>query len=148
MIIYTDLKTYIQSNQIEDVKKSYLKLLTQLALTQDIETDLFINNINKIYENGIIYIAYEDKNIIASGTVFIETKIIHIGKNVAHIEDIVVDIQYRKLGISAKIIELIKNFSFMKNCYKCILDCHSDLIPFYIKNGFINKNTQMSLYFI
>ena len=148
MIIYTDLKTYIQSNQIEDVKKSYLKLLTQLALTQDIETDLFINNINKIYENGIIYIAYEDKNIIASGTVFIETKIIHTGKNVAHIEDIVVDIQYRKLGISAKIIELIKKFSFMNNCYKCILDCHSDLIPFYIKNGFINKNTQMSLYFI
>ena len=148
MILYTDLKTYIQSNKIEDVKISYLKLLTQLALTHDIETDLFINNINKIYENGIIYIAYEDKNIIASGTVFIETKIIHTGKNVAHIEDIVVDNQYRKLGISTKIIELIKQFSFMNNCYKCILDCHSDLIPFYKKNGFINKNTQMSLYFI
>ena len=40
-----------------------------------------------------------------------------------------------------------QNICKYNNCYKIILDCNSHLEGFYQKNGFENKNIQMSYYF-
>ena len=63
---------------------------------------------------GEILICYildnKDKiTIIGSGTIIYEPKIIHGGKSVGHIEDIIVNEKYRNLGIARSILHL---FSF------------------------------------
>lgn len=154
-IQFNSLKNLIDQNYkyINIIKKKYLLLLNQLTQTTDISDQLFINNINTIFLSGLIYIAYignpydDDFEIIASGTIFIEPKIIRGGRSVGHIEDIVVLSTYRGLGLSKTILKEIKNYGSKKNCYKLILDCYDDLCPVYEKSGFKKVGNQMSLYY-
>ena len=88
----------------------------------------------------------EEFAIIATGTVIIEPKIIHQGKNVGHIEDIVVSKEMRNKGISQEILTILKSFALKENCYKIILDCDEAIKKVYVKNGFIIKGIQMAKY--
>ena len=139
---------------IEKIKDSYLLLLSELSLTNYLETDLFIFNLEKINEHGEIIIAYTgsfDNNnfeIIATGTIIIESKIIREGKNVGHIEDIVVAKHFRSIGLSQTILNMLKEIAREKNCYKVILDCSEEVKNVYIKNGFRVKGIQMAEYFV
>jgi len=141
------------SNHIEFIKFQYLILLTELTITDDIETSLFINNIKKIHEMGEIIVGITgapddvDFLIVASGTIIIEPKIIRHGKNVGHIEDIVVSKHIRGKGVSQEILNQLKKIAKNNNCYKVILDCDDNVKNVYIKNGFEIKGLQMAEYF-
>jgi len=138
----------------EKIIKSYNQLIKQLSDTVVYDIDKFIINLNKIYNNGIIYVAClnlpssDDFIIIASGTCFLEPKIIHNFMNVGHIEDIVVDANFRGKGIVHNILNHLKNYAVSNNCYKVILDCHQDLVKVYSKSGYIQKGVQMTIYFL
>ena len=84
--------------------------------------------------------------IVGSGTLIIEPKIIHGGKNVGHIEDIVVKNSYRGFNVSQDILDLLKIEAREKNCYKVILDCAEEIQRVYTKSGFEKKGVQMALY--
>jgi glucosamine-phosphate N-acetyltransferase len=154
-IRYTQLIDLINDNPniIETIKEQYLLLLSELTSTSYIETTLFLKNIERINKMGTIIVAvkYDSSNnnieIVASGTIIIEPKIIREGKNVGHIEDIVVCKDMRYKGISSKIINILKSIARENNCYKVILDCDIELKKFYIKNGFNIKGIQMVEYF-
>jgi glucosamine-phosphate N-acetyltransferase len=127
---------------LNTIKNDYIRLLQQLTTAPDIPLQLFINNIHDICQSGKIIVCQVDNKIIATGTILYETKIIHGGKKVGHIEDIVVDQAYRGKGIASQILKrLIED---AKDCYKVILDCNKDNIHFYEKNGFVQKNVQMT----
>lgn len=151
---YDTLFNICQNNMenIEDIKCQYLQLLSFLTETPDITTKEFINQIIKISEIGDTMICYFKDTpkitILGSGTIIYEPKIIHGCKNVGHIEDIVVHEKYRAHGIAKKILEKLAELANNKNCYKVILDCKKDLIPFYEKNGFSQNNYQMTKYFM
>ncbi len=154
-IKFTTLFDLIENNQdkIEIIKDQYLLLLSNLTVTDYIETNLFIENINKISEMGTIIVGtITDSNnnfeIIASGSIIIEPKIIRKGKNVGHIEDIVVAPHIRGKGVSQKILNILKCFAKESNCYKVILDCLEEVKIVYMKNGFKEKGIQMTEYFI
>lgn len=139
-------------NLIETIKEQYLILLSELTSTSYIETTLFLKNIERISEIGAIIVGIIDNSsnnieIIASGTIIIEPKIIREGKNVGHIEDIVVAKDMRGKGISSKILNILKSFAREMNCYKVILDCNEEVKKVYIKNGFNVKGLQMAEYF-
>ena len=154
-IKYNKLTTLLERypTYIEIIKEKYLALLRQLTETPDISTHLFANNIKKISETGSIIVCYienplsRDFNIIGSGTIIIEPKLIRGGKCVGHIEDIVASSEYRGKGIGKDLIGLLQEEGREKNCYKIILDCVEDLEEFYCKNGFKKKGIQMALYF-
>lgn len=139
-------------NLIEKIKEQYLVLLSELTTTSYIETTLFLKNIERISEIGAIIVGIIDNSldnieIIASGTIIIEPKIIREGKNVGHIEDIVVAKHMRGKGISSRILTILKLFARESNCYKVILDCNDNIKNVYIKNGFYVKGIQMAEYF-
>jgi glucosamine-phosphate N-acetyltransferase len=154
-IQYIQLIDLLNANPdiIESIKEQYLLLLSELTSTGYIETSLFIKNIERISEIGtiIVGVVYDSSNnnieIIASGTIIIEPKIIREGKNVGHIEDIVVAKHMRGKDISSKIINILKLFARESNCYKVILDCNEEVKNVYIKNGFNVKGIQMAEYF-
>jgi glucosamine-phosphate N-acetyltransferase len=83
---------------------------------------------------------------VGSGTIIIEPKIIHGGKNVGHIEDVIVKNSYRGFNVSQDILDLLKIEAGEKNCYKVILDCAEEIQRVYIKSGFEQKGVQMALY--
>lgn len=153
-IEYTQLINLLNTNPniIESIKEQYLLLLSELTLTSNIETSLFIKNVERISQIGTIIVGIigdssNNIKIIASGTIIIEPKIIREGKNVGHIEDIVVTKDMRGKGISSKILNMLKLFARASNCYKVILDCNNEIKNVYSKNGFDVKGIQMAEYF-
>ena len=149
--------------QITKIKIQYFKLLGQLTTAPLLTDDQFINKVNEISKIGVILVCYIDNfdvdffnfvdfdlslerpkvDLIGTGTIFFEPKLIHGGKSVGHIEDIVVDNKYRNKGIAKKIINHLKE---MSDCYKVILDCNDTLINFYESCGFKKYGNQMAMY--
>ena len=159
-IKYLNLCEFINQNytHIQQIKEKYLGLLSNLTSTPMISTELFVDTITKISKsNMLIMIGYvgnindptnkDNFQIIGSGTVFIEPKLIRGASNVAHIEDFVVDPNFRGKKIAQTIISILKSFAIKNSCYKVILDCDSKLQEFYEKNDFEVKQIQMGKYF-
>ena len=152
-IEYDNLYNLIQNNMdlFSTIKTKYLNLLKMLTESNDLSDELFLTNIKTIHNFGKIIIGYIKENdnidIIVSGTIIIEPKLIRSGKSVGHIEDIVVHIDYRSKGYSQAILNKLKEIAIQNNCYKVILDCEKTLVNFYSKNGFSSNGIYMSIYF-
>lgn len=148
--LYTFIHTYWEKKHI--IKDKYMNLCRMLTESPDITDDDFYMNIISINHSGLLLIGYiGDPNsdffeITATGTIFIETKIIRSGKSVGHIEDIIVHENFRGKGISKIIIESLKEYAESMNCYKVILNCNEEVMPIYEKSGFKKKGIQMSIY--
>jgi len=148
MILYLAyLHTFVHNHldKIDMIKKQYIDLLSNLTECPMISNELFLEQINKIHEQGEIVILYvDDFLIVGTGTILIENKIIHGGKPVGHIEDIVVHPEYRNNNISQAIINKLKEYG--DKCYKCykiILNCQENVKKVYIKAGFVEHGIQM-----
>lgn len=154
-IFYVDFVDFIEKNQniMTKIKTQYLNLLSRLTRSDDISNDLFYNNLKQIdligkIIIGIIYDGDDDFQIVGSGTIIIEPKIIRGGMSVGHIEDIVVRDDFRGNGIAQSILNKLKEYGQNeKNCYKIILDCDESVVNVYKKNGFVVKGIQMAEYF-
>ena len=135
--------------QKNDFNLGYLDLLSQLTEVNknNISFEKFSNFIDKLGENHKIIIIINNNNIIATGTLLIENKIIHSISKVGHIEDIVVDSNSKGLGIGKQIVNYLTNLAKENNCYKVILNCNDNNIGFYQKCGYQKKETQMVKYF-
>jgi glucosamine-phosphate N-acetyltransferase len=134
--------------ECNDYYKGYIKLIKKLSnFNNDILYEQFNNYINNLNNNYKIIVILLNDIIIGSGTIFIENKIIHNFGNVAHIEDIIIDNNYRNLKLGKKLIDKLIFIAKENNCYKIILNCNDDNILFYEKCGFIKKENQMALYF-
>lgn len=138
-IIFRDLE-YL------DYNKKYFFLLSQLTICDEIGFDKFCSFINNLGINHKVLVYEQDDKILASGTIFIEQKIIRNCGKVGHIEDIVVDKSLNGLGIGKKLIDELKDYAKKNGCYKIILDCRKDIVGFYEKCGFSKKEEQMVLY--
>lgn len=155
-IIYCDFIDFYFNNSLnipkEYIKKEYFNLLSELTNTTEISDELFELNLKKINLFGKIIIGYkyiDNKNIelVGSGTIIIEPKIIRAGMSVGHIEDIVVKSTWRGNKISQSILDKLNQHALESNCYKVILDCVESVSPVYKSNGFEIKGIQMGKYF-
>ena len=113
-----------------------LNLLHQLSpLSEKDKTDSNILKqiLNKIIqdENQHLFV-YEENNIpVGTGTLLIQLNLSHGGKPTAHIENVVVHKEHRKKGIGKKLINHLIQEAKNKKCYKVILNCKKENIPFY-----------------
>jgi len=128
-------------------KLHIFSLLQQLTDAPIIDIQQYNNILTDINNNKYhnIYIYIEDGKPVGMITLLIEQKLIHGGKCVAHIEDLVVDKSYNGQGIATKLIQHVITIAKNNNCYKIILDCKRELSSFYEKNGFQIKGEAASL---
>jgi glucosamine-phosphate N-acetyltransferase len=128
----------IRKLQKEDLQKGFLHTLDSLRPTSGIDKKIAEKIFDKINSNPdhIIAVAIMEGKIVGSTTLLIETKFIHNGGKVGHIEDVVVDKEYQRKGIGEKIIVYLLRHAKEQGCYKTILDCADDVKPFYEKLGF------------
>lgn len=140
----------------DDYYKGYLRLLSQLSRQHtDIQSmeDLTYNQFRDIYQqitqnrNHHIYVIEFNGMIVASCTLLVEPKFLRGGSLVGHIEDVVVDEKHRSLGLGKVLVQYATNAAKGFGCYKVILDCKNELVPFYKKCGLENMGSQMALYF-
>ena len=93
--------------------KNYLNLMNQFRpIQQNIDFDTFSNIYDQIFKSNEIYVALMDKNIIGSITVIYEQKFINNCALYAHIEDIIVDENFRNNKIGSKLLNYVKKKSF------------------------------------
>lgn len=127
---------------------SIVRLLEQfkndnLNISQE-DFKIFISRLNK---DHTIHVIEDRQKVICCGTIVIEHKLLHNFGKVGHIEDIITDLEFRGQGLGKKIIKSLVDYGHQQGCYKIILDCSNDKIPFYEKCGFIKKEHQMVIYF-
>ena len=128
-----------------DYNKNYLELLKQLTVIGDISKEKYETTFDKM--GAEVWVVEFEEKIIASVSLLLEQKVIHECGIVGHLEDVVVDRDYRKYGLGKFIIERIIKIAKERGCYKLIGDCKSELLGFYEKNGFESKCVQISIYF-
>jgi glucosamine-phosphate N-acetyltransferase len=128
----------IRKLQKEDLWNGFLHTLDSLRQTSSMDKKTAEKIFDKINSNSdhIVVVAIIEGKIVGSTTLVIETKFIHNGSKVGHIEDVVVDKEYQKKGIGEKIIMYVLRYAKDQGCYKTILDCADEVKPFYEKLGF------------
>ena len=128
-----------------DLENGFLETLDFLRKVSDLDKNKAKEILEKIKQNSnqIIQVAIDDKKIVGCITLLIEQKFIHDGGLVGHIEDVVVRKDYEGKGIGMKLVTSMLEYAKRKNCYKTILDCKDEVIPFYERIGFKKESNQM-----
>ena len=140
---------FIDKLKEDDFNKGLLKLLEQLTFVDldKITKDEFIEGISNLSSQVFVIRNLSTDKVIACGSILIEHKIIHKFGKVAHIEDIVVDENYRGMGFGKQMIQHLVDVAKDNGCYKVILNCSQHNIGFYEHCDFTVKGVQMAKYF-
>ena len=130
----------------EDYHCGFLQLLEQLTTVDaaNITFQDFCQQSDNVTSK--VFVIKIDNRIMGTAAVFIEHKFIHHLSSVAHIEDVVVDQNYRGVGLGKLLMNRCVEYAKTQNVYKIILDCDEKNVAFYEKCGFSCKNVQMSVY--
>lgn len=125
------------------IKDQMISLYSQLTTCEDVPLEKFIDFVK--YNNVYVYI---DTKFRIKGTISVlyEKKLLHGGKDVAHIEDFVVDEKYRGLNVGKELLNFVIDEIKQYNIYKIILNCTKSMENFYKKFNFTTKNIEMSYY--
>jgi glucosamine-phosphate N-acetyltransferase len=140
-------ESIIRELKEEDLWNGFLTSLDSLSEASNIDKNKAKRVFEKINTNPdyIIAVAEIDGKIVGSTTLLIESKFIHNGGLVGHIEDVVVDKNHQGQKIGEKIMKFLLEISKNRGCYKTILDCTDDVKPFYEKLGFKQVANELRL---
>lgn len=135
----------IRKLQRRDLYNGFLLSLDSLRKSSQIKPKKAGIIFDKISKNPdhVIYVAIYNEEVIGATTLLIEQKFIHDGGKVGHIEDVVVRKEYQDKGVGKKIVSALLKYAEKKGCYKTILDCSDDLIPFYENLGFKSHSNSL-----
>jgi glucosamine-phosphate N-acetyltransferase len=122
---------------------NYITLIESNILQEDYNN--FIDNILGDYH--CILVIEQDNTIIGTGTLLIERKMTYGGCSMGHIENILIDKNYRSNCYGEKIVKELLEIANKKKCYRVDLNCSSELERFYSKNNLEKKHICMNIYF-
>lgn len=143
----------VRKLEVSDNSKGFVELLQQLTVCDAISDENFEARFQELRSLGDDHVicVIEDTTcgkIIATGSVFIEKKFVRNCGKAGHIEDVVVDRDYRGVQLGKKVLSFLTDHARSVGCYKVILDCSNENKAFYEKCGFKQKEIQMAKYFI
>jgi len=141
---------YLKELELNDYHCGYMDIINKLTnIGNEITFQKFSTYFN-IYkkENSKIYVlkSINENKIIGTGKILIEQKLHNNFSNMGHIEDVVVDENYRKLGIGKYIIEKLTKYGFENNCYKIVLCCNDFNEQFYKNCDYKKKGIEFVKY--
>ena len=131
-----------------DIQRGLFETLSNLSQVGEINQDIeraskLLHEIegNKLYK---IFVAEsESGQIIGSITLLVEQKFIHNGGKVGHIEDVVTRKEFSGKGVGSSLVQKCIDVAKDEKCYKVILDCSDDNVPFYERAGFRKHEVSM-----
>lgn len=123
-----------QNIHLVNVEK-YYDLLRHLSDTITVNDKHFLERV-VLCSHIFVFLFGQLDNPQGSITCILEPKIIHDGRCVAHIEDVVVHPEARGQKIASRLVHHVQRFAKEHDCYKILLHCHPSLLPFYHTFGF------------
>lgn len=133
-----------------DYHKGYFELLSQLTVAGKPEYEDWLKRFNQIIATGLTKIfvveCLKERKVIATITCMIEFKFIRNLGSICHIEDFVIDSDHRNKKLGTKILNLALEYSKQFGCYKVLLECKDEVMPFYEKSGFKKASNGMAIY--
>ena len=139
------LRNEIVSNLIDsDYLSTIFKIYRELTDAKEISYISLKNIVTQLPEKHEIYVCKYNNKPVGLITLIIESKLIHSGGLVGHIEDLAVDREYRNMSIGKTLIEYCIDRCRSSGCYKVILNCNDELEKYYIKNNFVNTGNFMT----
>lgn len=130
---------------INDFDK-YIQLLQHFRPSEKIATrQMFEDFINSYNITVWVYEDIESGKLIGTVTIMYEHKLLFGGCIVGHIEDVCVHPDYRGQGIGSLLIQHVITEAQQKNCYKIVLHCAKEVLPFYLANGFEERGVGCSM---
>ena len=96
-------------------------------------------------ENAYACVAASEGRVIGFGSVFLQRRI--RGGCSAVIEDVVVDEDFRRQGVGARIVEELLDYAKNRKCFKATLVAGDQNLHFYELLGFHEDNRAMRLLF-
>jgi glucosamine-phosphate N-acetyltransferase len=120
-----------------------------LALIRDFRDTTFTENefrdtLSTLQSTSDILVLELSGALIATGTVIYEQKFIFNLAKLAHIEDVCVKKEFRRMGYGKQMVDSLIANAKAKGCYKITLDCASSNVDFYTACGFEVRGHQMS----
>ncbi len=108
-----------------DLDNGYLRVLDSLGLTSTLTLEAALRVFERIRKNPnhVILVAVRGEQVIGAVTLLIEPKFIHNGRNVCHIEDLVVHNNHRGQNIGYELTAAALRHAENSDCYKSIADC-------------------------
>jgi len=136
--------------ELNDYDKNYFDLLRQLTEAPTPSKTDFENQLNNLCKNQrtIVVENNETKTIVGSVSLIFESKFIRNLGTICHIEDFVIDSNYRAKGFGSTFLKMAESLAKFNNCYKMILSAGEKVEGFYEKFGFIKKSSNMQKYFV
>lgn len=139
------------SNMTDYDIKNLMRILEQLSTGLNSNTEINTVQIKKLLaskselnKKQLFVVRYEDR-VVGTGSVLIEDKLLHNVSKVAHIEDIVIDSEYRGLGLARLLLNELVEYSKQQKVYKIILDASDNVKEFYEKLGFKRHSNSMRM---
>lgn len=93
--------------------------------------------------NHVLLVAERDGRVIGATTLLIEQKLIHGGGLVGHIEDVAVRAGEQRAGAGSALVRAAIDEARLAGCYKVVLECSEDLVPFYERLGLSRHSVSM-----
>lgn len=140
----------IKTLDIKHINRSFLQTLGTLkdtGLEEDIEKAREI--LEKRKQTGwitlimLLHLPDDTCETIGTACYHIETKFLHKGGKVCHVEDVAVRPDWQGKGVGTALLRGICNVATQMKCYKIILDCGDLNRGFYEKIGYHPYETMM-----
>jgi glucosamine-phosphate N-acetyltransferase len=128
-----------------DLERGLLATLSNLA-----DVALSLDEAREVFRGRLrlgvrTYVAVADEQVIGTTSLLVEQKFIHHGGKVGHIEDVAVHRDFQGRGVARELLEYAVAQARRLGCYKVILNCRDELLPFYERFGFRRHDNGMRL---
>jgi glucosamine-phosphate N-acetyltransferase len=123
--------------------ETYIVMINEFRET-NFTKEQFTKTLSYLRPHSEIWIIEYENKIIATGTIIYEKKFIYNNSSLAHIEDICVKSERRKLGLGMVIVKHLMQLAKDNGCYKVTLDCNEENSHFYEKCGLEKRGFQMA----
>ena len=90
-------------------------------------------------------VAVEDDHVIGTASLILEHKFLHHGGTIGHIEDVAVHASAQGKGVGTGVVNAVVDMARQSGCYKVILSCTDQNVPFYSRLGFRRHDNGMRI---
>ncbi len=128
-----------------DLNNGFLETLDALRPASDLAPQRAREVFRRLDGNPdcVVAVAVAGGRVVGAATLLIEHKFINQAGRAGHIEDVAVAADRQGTGIGGALIRYLLARAAEAGCYKTILDCADDVVPFYERLGFRRRTNGM-----
>ena len=129
----------------KDLSTGFFETLDALRPSSDIDPNKAQHILNQVDQdpNTVVAVAEQDGRIVGTGTLHILRKFLYGGSAIGLIEDVAIAKDRQRLGAGRAVIDYLLGRAKAVGCYKTVLYCDDEVLPFYRRLGFHHTTNGM-----